>query len=318
MFINESHFQLMRYLFSFLLSATFAHAQMAIQASDGKVKITSNGVLVTEYRTDSKVPYLYPISAPGGTNLSRHWPIENDAKGEEHDHPHHRSLWLSHGSVNGFDFWAWTGEKDARIVHQSTGPVVATNNKASFSVNLAWQGDKKTLLNEKRTHVIEDLDAATRVIDTTAVLTAANEDVVFGDTKEGFFALRVDRSLRMTGASAKGGILDSHGRKNGDCWGKKSAWVAFYGPDDQGKPAVIVMMEHPSNFRHETWWHARDYGLLAANPFGIHDFEGKKDNTLGNYTLKKGEAMTFRYRLVLHRGELNDKEIAAWWKDYAQ
>jgi hypothetical protein len=128
----------------------------------------------------------------------------------------------------------------------------------------------------------------------------------------------VDRTLRLKGPTAKGGIVDNKGRKNNDCWGKKSTYVTFHGPDDQGKPAVITMMDHPQNLRHETWWHARDYGLLAANPFGIHDFEGKKDKTLGNYTLKDQETVTFRYRLVLHRGELDEKKIETWWKAFAQ
>ena len=322
----------MRHALTLLCITTFANAQFSIESKDGTVTIKSGKDLVTEYRTDSKVPYLYPMSAPDGHNLSRHWPMSDDAKGEEKDHPHHRSFWLSHGAVNGYDFWAWTGNKDARIVHESTEGVVAKDKSATFTVKLAWQGDKKTILSEKRIYSIADLDDSTRAFDITSILTAASGDVLFGDTKEGFCAFRVDRSLRLVGPAdkklakewqdlgikASGGILDNHGRKNADCWGKKSAWVTFFGPDDQGKPAVITMFEHPSNFRHETWWHARDYGLLAANPFGIHDFEGKKDKTLGNHTLKNGEHMTFRYRLVLHRGELDEKKIESWWKAYAQ
>lgn len=308
----------MRTLVFFFSSAVLASAQFTIQSADGTVTIRKDKELVTQYRTDSKVPYLYPISAPSGTNLSRHWPMEDDAKGEETDHPHHRSFWLSHGAVNGYDFWAWTGNKDARIVHESTGTVTAQGNKANFSVKLTWQGDKKTILEETRQYAIEDIDDATRVIDLTSTLKAVAGDVVFGDTKEGFCAFRVDRTLRLKGPTAKGGILDSHARKNADCWGKKSAYVTFHGPDDQGKPAVITMMDHPSNLRHETWWHARDYGLLAANPFGIHDFEGKKDKTLGNHTLKDQQSMTFRYRLVLHRGEVDEAKIAGWWKSFSQ
>lgn len=308
----------MRTLAVFLSSALLASAQFSIQSADGTVTIRKDKELVTQYRTDSKVPYLYPISAPGGTNLSRHWPMEDDAQGEEKDHPHHRSFWLSHGAVNGYDFWAWTGKKDARIVHESTGTVTAQGNKANFSVKLTWQGDKKTILEETRAYVIEDIDETTRVIDLTSTLKAVAGDVVFGDTKEGFCAFRVDRTLRLKGPTAKGGILDSHGRKNAECWGKKSAFVTFHGPDDQGKPAVITMMDHPQNLRHETWWHARDYGLLAANPFGIHDFEGKKDKTLGNHTLQDQQSMTFRYRLVLHRGEVDEAKIGSWWKSFSQ
>jgi len=308
----------MRTLVFFFSSAVLASAQFTIQSADGTVTIRKDKELVTQYRTDSKVPYLYPISAPGGTNLSRHWPMEDDAKGEETDHPHHRSFWLSHGAVNGYDFWAWTGNKDARILHESTGTVTAQGNKANFSVKLTWQGDKKTILEETRQYAIEDIDDSTRVIDLTSTLKAVAGDVVFGDTKEGFCAFRVDRTLRLKGPTAKGGILDNQGRKDAACWGKKSSYVTFHGPDDQGKPAVITMMDHPSNLRHETWWHARDYGLLAANPFGIHDFEGKKDKTLGNHTLKDQQSMTFRYRLVLHRGEVDETKIAGWWKSFSQ
>lgn len=307
----------MRYILLFVGLVSLASAQMKIEHDATTVTIRSDGEMVTQYRTDSKVPYLYPMSAPGGTNLSRHWPMKEDAVGEEKDHPHHRSFWLSHGSVNGFDFWAWTGKRDARIVHVSTSDATASGNKASFSIKLAWQGDQKTILEEDRAYQIEDIDATTRVFDITATLKAAAGDVLFGDTKEGFCAFRVDRSLRLVGPSAKGGMSDNHGRKNADCWGKKSAYVTFHGPDDEGKPAVITMMDHPQNLRHETWWHARDYGLLAANPFGIHDFEGQKDKTLGNYTLKDKQSITFRYRLVLHRGELDEKMIATWWKAFS-
>jgi hypothetical protein len=302
-------------IFSSLIAV--ATAQFTITSDATSVTIFDKGQMITQYRTDSKVPYLYPMSAPGGPNLSRHWPMKKDVGGEDTDHPHHRSFWLSHGSVNGYDFWAWTGKKDARIVHQSTSGVKAEAGKASFTVQLVWQGDQKTLLEETRSYHVENIDEHTRAFDIISTLKAVHGDVVFGDTKEGFCAFRVDRTLRLNGPSAKGEILDSHGRKDNDCWGKKAAYVTFHGPDEQGQPAVITLMDHPQNLRHETWWHARDYGLLAANPFGIHDFEGKKDKTLGNHTLKDQESITFRYRLVLHRGEPDVKKIASWWKAYA-
>lgn len=305
-------------LLAVLFGATSAFGDFSISSKDQSVKIMSGDVLVTEFRTDSKVPYLYPLSAPQGTNLSRHWPVENDVPEEDRDHPHHRGCWLSHGAVNGYDFWAWTGGKDARIVHRSTENATAAKNHAAFTVLLDWVAEKKTLLEEKRGYAVEDLDADTRIIDVTSTLKAVSGDVLFGDTKEGFFAFRMDRSLRLKGPQAKGGMLDSHGRKDGQCWGKKSSWVAFHGPDDQGKPAVIAMMDHPQNLRHETWWHARDYGLLAANPFGIHDFEAKKDKTLGDHVLKNGESLVFRYRLVLHRGEPDEKRIDSWWKGFSK
>lgn len=301
-----------------MAAASVLHAEFRVVVENDAVRVLDDKQLVTEYRTDSKVPYLYPISAPSGPNLSRYWPMKEGVAGEELDHPHHRSLWHSHGAVNGFDFWAWTGNKDARIVHLKTEESKAEGEQAMFRVALEWRGDQKVLLEENRVYRVENVDANTRVFDVTFTLKAVHGDVVFGDTKEGFFAFRVDRTLRLKGPMAKGGIIDNHDRKDAACWGKKSSYVTFHGPDEQGKTAVITMMDHPKNLRHETWWHARDYGLLAANPFGIHDFEGKRDKTLGNFTLKDQEAITFRYRLVVHRGEVDPKRIASWYQAFAQ
>jgi hypothetical protein len=77
-------------------------------------------------------------------------------------------------------------------------------------------------------------------------------------------------------------------------------------------------MDHPSNLRHPTWWHARDYGLLAANPFGIHDFEGKEDEHLGDYTLKKDETLTLRYQVVVHQGTLESAALPKHFKKFSK
>ena len=303
---------------AWLASTAFVCAEMKIETRGENIRVTKDGALVTEYRTDAKVPYLFPISAPSGPNLARHWPMDILFPDEEKDHPHHRSFWMSHGSVNGFDFWAWTGKHDARITHQSIKTTKAKQNEASFTVDLAWIANGVVLLKELRQVTVSDFDEKTRVIDTDTTLTAAANDVVFGDTKEGFFALRVDRALRLKGATARGGILDSEGRTNLNCWGKRSKWVAFHGPDEKGQQATIVMMDHTENLRHPTWWHARDYGLLAANPFGIHDFEAKKNPALGNHSITKDQTLRFRYRLVLHVGTPDPAKINGLWKLFTQ
>jgi len=303
---------------AWLASMAVASAEMKIETHGETIRVTKDDAVVTEYRTDAKVPYLFPISTPSGPNLSRHWPMETKFADEETDHPHHRSFWMSHGSVNGFDFWAWTGKDDARITHQSIQATKATKDEASFSVELAWKANGAVLLREIRHVTVIDKDKKTRVIDTDTSLTAVANEVVFGDTKEGFFAMRVDRALRWKGPTARGGILDSEGRTDLACWGKRSKWVAFHGPDANGQQTSIVMMDHSDNLRHPTWWHARDYGLLAANPFGIHDFEKKKDKKLGNHTLTKDQTLRFRYRLVLHAGTPDSAQINELWKQFTQ
>lgn len=298
-----------------LVSPAFAADGFTTTPSDGKVTVKLDGKLFTEYRTDSRVPYCYPLVSASGAVLARHWPMEKNVEGEEKDHPHHRSFWMSHGAVNGHDFWAWTTkESDPKIEHKGTREL----KDNAFTVDLAWTAAGKTHLTEERTYTFTKIDDKTTEIDVLSKLTAADGDATFGDTKEGMFAIRVDRTLRQKGESAKGHISDSEGRKDADVWGKKSDWVAFDGPDEKGEPAVIAMFDHPSNLRHPTWWHARDYGLLAANPFGIHDFENKKDKHSGDHVLKKGESLVFRYGVVLHHGSLESAKLGERWASFSK
>ena len=295
-----------------------AAADFHTEHTDTSLKVFDGETLITEYRTNSRVPYLDPLLSPGGACLTRHWPMRDDAPTEEKDHPHHRAFWLSHGDVNGFDFWAWKGAGDPKIEHRGFSDSKAGGNSASFTVDLAWTAGGQTHLLEKRTYSFTKSDSDSLEIQVASLLTAAEVDVTFGDTKEGFIALRMDRSLRLKGPEAKGHIVNSEGLADMACWGKRANWVAFTGPDETGQPAVVALMDHPSNLRHPTWWHARDYGLLAANPFGIHDFEGKPDKTLGNQILKKGDSLTFRYLVVLHHGSVDSAKLADHWSTFSK
>lgn len=299
-----------------LSSAAFAGEGFSIKVSPGPeaLLVELDGKPFTGFCTDSKVPYLHPLRSASGAVLSRRWPMDDSAKDEERDHPHHRAFWLSHGNVNGHDFWAFQFGQDPRIEVRK----VDAGDGGSFTADLAWTAGGKTHLTETRGYSFKKLDDKTTLIGVVSTLTAADGDATFADTKEGFFALRVDRTLRQKGSQAKGSIADSTGRQDGDVWGKKATWVAFTGPDEKNEPAVIAIFDHPSNLRHPTWWHARDYGLLAANPFGIHDFEGKKDKTLGNHVLKKGESLTFRYGVILHHGSLESAKLADRWTDFSK
>jgi hypothetical protein len=79
----------------------------------------------------------------------------------------------------------------------------------------------------------------------------------------------------------------------------------------------VAIFDHPGNPRHPTWWHVRDYGLFAANPFGIHDFEKKPAGT-GDYRIPAGQSLTFRYRFYIHRGDASEANVGQFWTDYAR
>ena len=311
----------MRMKWAFLLiwiATGTVFAELRLEKSEGGLEVFDGEELITGYRTDWKVPYLYPLKSTSGANVTRHWPIEKGVQGEEHDHPHHRSLWLSHGSVDGYDFWAFEDGKDARIVHQAfLSQGVDEEGAANFSVKLNWEAGGKTHLTEKRDHKIWKIGEDTIAVEIESQLTAGDEEVVFGDTKEGMLGLRVDRTLRMKGPQAKSHIINSEGVTDGGAWGKRSNWVAAYGPDELGEPAVVALFDHPSNLRHPTWWHARDYGLFAANPFGQHDFENNPDKTIGNYTLEEKQTAKFRYLVIIHHGDLSSAKLSTIWKKFS-
>jgi hypothetical protein len=282
---------------------------------DGKVRIEIGGQYFADYnyRNVSR-PFLYPIIGPTGTPITRHWPMEQ-AENEEHDHPHHRSLWYAHGEINGVDFWS-EGAKAGKTVHErfvklSSGP----RNGSIKSINKLVSVDGKTIATDERTITIHNRGSE-RVLDYDITIFASNGDLVFGDTKEGSMAIRLAETMRVKGKVGKGHIINSEGVRDDATWGKRAKWCDYYGPV-RDKIVGVAIFDHPSNPRHPTWWHVRDYGLFAANPFGLHDFERNPDKTKGNLKVPAGQSITFKYRFYFHEGDEKQGRVAEEYQAYA-
>ena len=302
--------------------------ELTRQAGD-RVLVTVDGRLFTEYRPGGDadggghLPYLYPVYGPGGQALTRNWPMA-EAEGEERDHPHHRSLWFAHGAVGPADgskrYDFWTGRDGSAIAHKEILAVESGETGVLRTANgwLAHGGDE--VLREVRTMTFHagafDSGQAWRAIDFDVRLQAADAAVVLGDTKEGTMAIRVAPTLRRQGEHAAGAMLNSEGVEGAAVWGKRAGWVHYSGPVD-GRPVGIAIFDHPGNFRHPTWWHARAYGLFAANPFGVHDFEKAKKGT-GDWTIPAGGELRLRYRLFLHDGEVSVAQLDGEWRRYGR
>ncbi|MEE8468642.1 MAG: PmoA family protein [Planctomycetota bacterium] len=253
-------------------------------------------------------PILFPLLSPSGVPVTRSYPMR-EVPEEAPDHPHHRSLWFAHGDVNGVDFWHEGAERPGRIVDNGWREnVVVRDDTLRIGFGFDWNDPQgNTLLTEQR-RMLFGATEDERWIDFEIALTASDEDVTFGDTKEGTFAMRMHPELRLVGDVAKGSAVNSTGVTGKDVWGKRAAWVHYQG-SVSGKPVGVAMFEHPSNFRHPTWWHAREYGLVAANPFGVHDFERKPAGT-GDHVLAASETLTLRYRVWIHAGTRTPQEVA--------
>ena len=308
--------------------SVFAADGVKITEQPDKLRIEINGELFTEYCfKGAPHVYFYPLLGPGGAPMTRDWPMK-DVAGEEKDHPHHRSLWFSHGAVNGVDFWS-EGAKAGKIVHDRFLEVKSGADSGVIRSANKWVApDGSVTMTDERTFRVYARPNNERLFDFEVTLKAANKEIVLGDTKEGSMAVRVNESMRGTLAKepgekktkvGKGRIalasgVSSSGKGDDNTWGMRAEWCDYSGPVD-GKTVGIAMFDHPSNPKHPTWWHVREYGLFAANPFGVHDFE-KKEPGAGNVVIAPGKSLTFKYRFYIHEGEETYAKVAERYKDY--
>ncbi|MGH9667228.1 MAG: PmoA family protein, partial [Bryobacteraceae bacterium] len=156
-------------------------------------------------------------------------------------------------------------------------------------------------------------DPAMRMIDFDITLTP-HRKITFGDTKEGTFAIRLAADLQADGKHT-GHIINAQGDQGEkDCWGVKSDWVDYYG-ELNGEKLGVAIFDHPKNPSHPVRWHVRAYGLFAANPFGLSDFVHDKSRH-GGLTIEPGQTLRFRYRVIIHPGDVDSANIAGLYKKY--
>lgn len=305
-----------------LAAASVLRADVTVTEKDGGARIEINGELFTEYHFgDAPHVYYWPIIGPGGVKMTRSYPMEK-VEGEETDHVHHRSLWFSHGEVNGVDFWGEVASykgtpkhpvgkiEHIKIAAKESGKVGVLTTEARW---LAPDGSVP--VTSSQTLRVHDVGAAERVCDFEVTLVAGDKDVTFGDTKEGTAGLRIAESMRLKAPKGpgKGTILNSEGAEGAKAWGQKAKWVTMAGPIGE-KTFAITFMDHPSNLRYPTRWHARDYGLFAANPFCESEMDKSQPKDSGSYVLKAGEKLTFKYRIAFTQTDAAGAKGEDRWK----
>ncbi|MEE2659823.1 MAG: PmoA family protein [Candidatus Latescibacterota bacterium] len=273
-----------------------------------KAVVTVDDRLFTEYRYGHYTcrPYFYPVLTPDGQHLTRGYPME-EHEGETADHYHHRSIYVAHGLVNGYNLWdeGIGGEGHGTMLQRGEPVVGMVGETAQIDGIVDWFSPTgHRLFEERRSVWITPGDDAVRVVDHRSELRASHGDVVLGDTKEGgLFSIRVATSMdaKEKGRieNSEGQVFDGQGEET--TWGKQAAWVDYSGPVANGDQWGFTVVDHHSNPRHPTYWHVRGYGLFTANPFGVHDFKGDKsiDESM---TVKDGAAAIFQYRMIVHSG----------------
>ncbi len=286
-------------------------AQVRFTPEDIAINIDGKPFTTFHYGADAGKPFLAPLRSASGKIVTRRFPMEN-VEGESRDHLHHRGLWFSYDDVNGVKFW----ENEPTYTKPNMGRMVVRNTEwkdgdrsGTLTATIEWRDPKgKALLVETRKMTFYS-DPKLRTIDFDITLTAA-EDVTFGDTKEGAFAIRLNDNF----TAKKGGkMLDADGRTGmANVWGKRSNWVDYTAELD-GEKLGVAMFDNPQNPHHPTYWHARDYGLFALNPFGQNAFDPKApENTL---KLPSGKKLRFLWRVVIHP-DAETAHVADLYKEY--
>ena len=274
-----------------LVAALPLCAQVAFTRGNGRIDVQIDGKPYTSFflSSDGNKPYIYPLRTAAGDIVTRHFPMEQ-FPGETNDHPHQRGLFFAHGEVNGYNFWATEpGMNNPRQARMALKEVDVKGGKKSGSILAVFEGldpRGKAILTETRTITFYS-DPKLRMLDYEIKIDPI-ETLKFGDTKEGTFGIRIATSM----TEDKGGrmVNAEGGQTEKNVWGKRSAWVDYYGPV-RGRTVGIAIMDHTSNPRHPT-----------------------KD---GSLTVERGQSLRFRYRVVIHPGDVHAINLAALYQEFS-
>ncbi len=286
---------------------------VVLKETDAGVDVTVDGEFVTTYVTKGcPKPILYPVVGPTGLGVTRNYPMVDDVEGEARDHPHHQSVFFTHDSVNGVNFWHLSDAEQGREVHREFTELTSGPVFGKLTAVTDWMAPDGAKVCEDVRSIRFFAAPGARAMDYEVTLRATEGPVEFGDTKEGLMQFRVAQTIC---GEAGGALVNSEGAQGDDVWGKSARWVDNYGPLGD-RTVGIAIFDSPTSFRHPTHWHARTYGLVGANPFGLSYFLGEGHD--GSYTLPEGEELPFRYRFVIHEGSSEEARVETQWQCYAK
>jgi Methane oxygenase PmoA len=323
-------------IFAILLALPTRAAEprtVKVTKTDKVVEFSVGDELVTRYHVGPDVakPYLWPLNGPGGVPATRGWPLLKGLAKETTDHVHQKSGWFCHGDVipegidlkvhsadkhvKGVDFWSET-PGHGTIVCVELGEPKTSDHEVSLATRNEWNTpDGIKILDEGRTVTVRDLSDA-RIVIFDIDLHASVCPIIFGDTKEGSMGVRVSDEIKAKGGNGK--YVNADGNVNEkDVWGRRSDWNDYFGK--VGDQAVgIAIFDDPRN-KYHACWHSREYGLMAANPFGraVSGFPDVKGQT-ELARIPKGEHLKLRYGILLHRGDAKEGKVAERFAAFAK
>jgi hypothetical protein len=316
-------------LFSVLFSNVKSEADIKLIPLDEKnrVDVFVDGKLFTSYQYPVNIekPFLFPVYSPDGSVITRGYPLE-PRKNERVDHPHQVGIWFNYGNINNLDFWNNSSaipasEKNSygHIVHKKIVKAIS-GKKGELEVIMNWEDNSGKVILSENTRYIFFGDRNSRTMDHISTLTATDGKVVIGDSKEGMFAIRVDRAFEMPSdesliftddkgnpttvkaidnTGVTGTYRSSKGLRGDSVWGTRNEWVILSGLKNNIKISMAIF-DNPKNPGFPGYYHARGYGLFSINNFGQNAYEPKLEKR--SFILEKGQSVTLYHRFYVESG----------------
>lgn len=296
------------FLTAFLAAAVAAAApkpvprMQAIPQPHHQISFQREGVEIARYHfaPGQKRPFIFPIIGPAGRSLTR--------MGHPRDpesHSHHNSVWLSHQSVDGVNFWEDRGA--SRIAHVRVIRFEDGDERAFVETENAWlDNDAKTLLREMRRIAVEPLANGEWLLLVDVEIAPREGEVTLGQTPFGMIAVRMAKTIGVhdgggTIRNSEGGV-DEEG-----CFRKPARWCDYSGPITSTASEGITLMDHPTNLHHPVPFHVRNDGWMGA----ALTFPSER-------VIKASEPLRLRYGLFIHAGVASPQAIEARWEEFAK
>ena len=264
-----------------------------------KINVIIDGRYFTSYifSEDEKYPFFYPVNGPlsGGS-------VTSMRNGE---YPHHSSLFFGCDLVNGGNWWQ-EGLERGRIISVNAEITKQGGDTLIITDECIWsRPGAVSPIRDIRKYIITSPSATVKQIDVEIMMEMLT-DVHIKKTNHSLFSARMaaDLSVKNGGTmiNAEGALSEK------DTFGKKSAWIDFYGKRGNVTEGLAIL-QHPSNPWYPSPWFTRDYGFMSPTPMYWPDDDKET-------FMKKGTLLTLRYRVLVHAGDHKEAKIAEEFEKY--
>ena len=287
-------------IFFTMISVAFSQPKVTAERVADKIEFRVDGNLFTSYilSESEKYPFFFPVNGPSNASVTS---MRNA------NYPHHSSLFFGCDRVNGGNYWQ---EKltDGQIISLRADIIETGGDKAVIENECIWRrpgADAPIKDKRKITVTIPSKDKFIIDFDVTMEMLI---DVNIEKTNHSLFSGRMDPDLAVING---GTMINAEGETSEKgTFGKASAWIDFYG-NRQGKTEGMAILQHPSNKWFPAPWFTRDYGFFSPTPM----YWPANDK---NTSLKKGEQIKLRYRVIVHSGNHTEAGIAEEFTKYSK